>query len=215
MHTILGMKLLIVDDHPVLRAGLAAMLQQLGADTLVLQACDAAEGLATVQAHADLDAVLLDLMLPGMDGMTAIREFGKRRPDVPVIVLSSSEDPVDVRRALASGALGYIPKSARPETFLSALRFVLDGNVYVPPLMLAASEMQRGSGAPPQALSRLTERQVEVLKLLCRDLSNKEIGRQLGLSDKTVKAHITAIFRTLNVVSRSQAVSAARRAELV
>jgi two-component system nitrate/nitrite response regulator NarL len=215
LHTIAAMKLLIVDDHPVLRAGLAAMLRQLGEDTEVLQACDAAQGLSAADTHADLDAVLLDLSMPGMDGMSAIREFGKRRPDVPVIVLSSSEDPNDVRRALASGALGYIPKSARPETFLSALRFVLQGNVYVPPLMLAASEAQRGSGAAPQALSRLTERQVEVLKLLCRDLSNKEIGRALGLSDKTVKAHITAIFRTLNVVSRSQAVSAARRAELV
>ena len=209
------MKLLIVDDHPVLRAGLTAMLQQLGEDTVVLQACDAAEGLSAAEAHADLDAVLLDLMMPGMDGMAAIREFGKRRPDVPVIVLSSSEDPSDVRRALASGALGYIPKSARPETFLSALRFVLDGNVYVPPLMLDAVAAPRGAGADAEALARLTERQCEVLKLLCRDLSNKEIGRALGLSDKTVKAHITAIFRTLNVVSRSQAVSAARRAELV
>lgn len=212
-----SMKLLIVDDHAIVREGIAAMLRQAGPDTQVLQASDGAAGLQLAEAHADLDVVFLDLQMPGVDGMSAVPEFGKRRPELPVIVLSSSEDPGDVRRALALGALGYVPKSALPQTLLSALRLVLAGDIYVPPLMLDAD------GTLPDAVPRsdgarravLTERQLEVLRLLSEGLSNKEIGRVLGLSDKTVKAHITVIFRTLDVVNRTQAASAARRAALL
>src|SRR6185312_842025 len=119
------MKLLIVDDHPVLREGLAALLRQAGPETEVLLASDAADGLALVERHADLDAVVLDLMMPGMDGWRAITEFGRKRPELPVIVLSSSEDPQDARKALALGALGYVPKSASQHVLLSAIRIVL------------------------------------------------------------------------------------------
>lgn len=218
MLILVAMKLLIVDDHPVLREGLAALLQQASAQTEVLQACDDAAGLRLAEAHPDLDAVFLDLNMPGGGGMPAIQEFGRCRPDLPVIVLSSSEDPHDIRRALALGALGYIPKSASPRTILSALQLVLSGSVYVPPVMLNAMAASAGHGGGPQgpeALSNLTDRQVDVLKQLCRGLSNKEISRELNLSEKTVKAHITAIFRTLNVVNRLQAAAIARRAELV
>jgi two-component system nitrate/nitrite response regulator NarL len=210
------MKLLIVDDHAILREGLAAMLRQAGPDTEVLQACDGAEGLRIAEAELDLDAVFLDLEMPGGGGMSAIPEFGKRRPEVPVIVLSSSEDPRDVRRALALGALGYLPKSSPPRTLLSALQLVLSGNIYVPPLMLdpaAASPRPVGAGAAT-ARDSLTERQLEVLRQIGKGQSNKEIARELGLSEKTVKAHVTAIFKTLNVVNRTQAASAARQADL-
>jgi DNA-binding NarL/FixJ family response regulator len=213
------MKLLIVDDHPVLREGLAALLRQAESGTEVLQAPDDGAGLALAEAHGDLDAVFLDLNMPGSaGGMPAIQEFGRRRPDLPVIVLSSSEDPQDIRRALALGALGYIPKSASPRTILSALQLVLSGSVYVPPVMLNAMAATASPGAGPQgpaALSHLTDRQVDVLKQLCRGLSNKEISRELNLSEKTVKAHITAIFRTLNVVNRLQAAAIAREAALI
>jgi two-component system nitrate/nitrite response regulator NarL len=212
-----AMKLLIVDDHAILREGLAAMLRQAGPDTEVLQAGDGAEGVRLAETHQDLDAVFLDLEMPGVDGMSAVPELGRRRPDLPVIVLSSSEDPMDVKRALALGALGYVPKSAAPQTLLSALALVLSGNVYVPPLMLNAAVLASGaSGANGNGTrAALTERQLEVLRLLSDGLSNKEIGRALGLSDKTVKVHITTIFKTLNVVNRTQAASAARREALL
>jgi two-component system, NarL family, nitrate/nitrite response regulator NarL len=208
------MKLLIVDDHAILREGLIALLRQFERGADVLQASDTTEGLRLAEANPDLDAVFLDLNMPGQGGMEIIPVFAKRCPQLPVIVLSSSEDPDDVRLALKSGASGYVPKSASPRNILSALRFVLSGEVYVPPLMLdPASVAANGSArVVPERGERLTERQTEVLRQLCRGLSNKEISRALDLSEKTTKAHVTAIFKALGVVNRTQAAAAAKRA---
>jgi DNA-binding NarL/FixJ family response regulator len=208
------MKLLIIDDHSIMRAGLAALLEQSNADVRVLQAGDAPSGLIEIEQHPDLDAVFLDLNLPGQDGMSALADIGRRRPDLPVILLSSSEDPHDVRRGLAGGALGYLPKSASPQTLMSALQLVLAGEVYVPQIMLRTPA--QGDGAPTRANGyALTDRQVDVLRLLSRGLSNKEIGRELSIAERTIKAHVTAIFKALGVVNRTQAVEAARRATLI
>jgi DNA-binding NarL/FixJ family response regulator len=212
------MRLLIIDDHPVLRQGLVALLRQLGPETTIVEAADAHEGLRLAEVHADLDIVVLDLLMPGMDGLSALSEFGRRRPDLPVIVLSSSEEPQDARRALGEGALGYVPKSASQHTLLSAIRLVLDGEIYVPPLILAELDRTRPStlrdcandGSPI-----LTSRQVEVLRRLSEGQPNKTIANELQLSEKTVKAHITAIFKVLNVVNRTQAAAVAREAGLI
>jgi DNA-binding NarL/FixJ family response regulator len=211
------MKLLIVDDHAILREGLVALLQQFEQGANVLQASDTTEGLRLAEAHPDLDAVFLDLNMPDQGGMEIIPIFARRCPQLPVIVLSSSEGPSDVRLALKSGAFGYVPKSASPRNILSALRLVLSGEIYIPPLMLDLGPVVTdGSGrVAPEAGERLTERQTEVLRQLCRGLSNKEISRALDLSEKTTKSHITAIFKALSVVNRTQAASAARRAGIV
>jgi two-component system, NarL family, nitrate/nitrite response regulator NarL len=211
------MKLLVVDDHAILREGLVALLQQFEQGADVLQASDTTEGLRLAEAHPDLDAVFLDLNMPGQGGMEAIPVFAKRCPQLPVIVLSSSEDPGDVRLALKSGAFGYVPKSASPRNILSALRLVLAGEIYVPPLMLDLPPAATGisGSAAPDAGQRLTERQTEVLRQLCLGLTNKEISRTLDLSEKTTKSHITAIFKALGVVNRTQAAAAARRAGIV
>lgn len=217
-HDIGRMKLLIVDDHPVLRDGLAALLRNLGPDTVVLQAGGAEGALRLVDEHTDLDVVILDLLMPGMGGLSALAEFGRVRPDLPVIVLSSSEDPQDARKALAQGALGYVPKSASQNTLVSAIRLVLEGDVYVPPLILNEMETARQSqlrmrpGAPG---SILTERQIEVLRRLSEGQPNKLIAHELELSEKTVKAHITAIFKALNVVNRTQAAAVGRETGLI
>jgi two-component system, NarL family, nitrate/nitrite response regulator NarL len=211
------MKLLIVDDHAILREGLVALLQQFEQGADVLQASDTTEGLRLAEAHPDLDAVFLDLNMPDQGGMEIIPVFAKRCPQLPVIVLSSSEDPSDVRLALKSGAFGYVPKSASPRNILSALRLVLSGEIYIPPLMLDLGPVvtDGSSRVASEAGERLTERQTEVLRQLCRGLSNKEISRALDLSEKTTKSHITAIFKALSVVNRTQAASAARRAGIV
>lgn len=212
------MKLLVVDDHPIMRDGLAAVLAQLGPDATVLQAGDAAEALAVIGRHADLDAVVLDLALPGMDGLRAITEFGRARPELPVLVVSASEDARDVREALAKGALGYVPKSAAQRTLLFAIRLVLNGEVYVPPLVLSESSTPASAEPVCEAGSvrqGMTDRQIEVLRRLSEGQSNKAIARMLGLSEKTVKAHVTAIFRALNVVNRTQAAAAGRQTGLI
>ena len=211
------MKLLVVDDHPLFRDGLAALLRQANPETQVFQACDSEAGVEMAQSRGDLDAVFVDLMMPGLNGEAAVKEFAKRRPELPVIVLSSSENPSDVKRVLNAGALGYIPKSASPQTVLSALQLVLTGNIYVPPVLAHAPEgaaNQPSSGAKSLVLTQLTERQVDVLKLLSDGLANKEISARLGIAEKTVKAHVAAIFKTLNVVNRTQAANAAREMEL-
>jgi two-component system nitrate/nitrite response regulator NarL len=212
------MKLLIVDDHPVLRDGLAALLQQAGPDTTILQARDALQGLALADSCTDLDVIILDLEMPGMKGLQALSEFGRKRPDIPVIVLSSSEDPRDVRQSLASGALGYVPKSASQQVLLSAIRLVLNGDLYIPALILdedSLSAGQRVRNAESVGARLLTQRQIEILQLLSEGMPNKTIATALNLSVKTVKVHITTIFRTLNVVNRTQAAAAGRKAGII
>src|ERR1700722_15661346 len=212
------MKILIVDDHPIYRKGLIALLDQMEPDTALLQANDAAQALALISGNDDLDVVILDLVIPGMDGLRAIAEFGKIRPELPVIILSSSENPADVRAALANGALGYVPKSAAEHTLLSAIRVVLNGDIYVPPFVLlqigpghsAGLTVESGSDRPV-----LTERQIEVLRRISAGQLNKIIAVELGLSEKTVKSHITAIFKALNVMNRSQAAAVARKAGFI
>jgi two-component system, NarL family, nitrate/nitrite response regulator NarL len=212
------MRLLVVDDHPIVREGLAAFLEKLGPDTGVLQAADAPRALALAAEHPDLDVVILDLALPGLNGMSAIAEFGRVRPELPVIVLSASEDARQAREALAQGALGYVPKSASRQTLVSAIQLVLNGEIYVPPLILngtaAAQPMAQGACAS-QIRPLLTDRQIDVLRRLSAGQPNKTIARDLELSEKTVKAHITAIFRALNVVNRTQAAAAGRGAGLI
>jgi two-component system, NarL family, nitrate/nitrite response regulator NarL len=207
------MKLLVVDDHPVLRGGLCALLLQLEKEVVVLQAGDAEQGLALVIEHTDLDIVILDIAMPGMDGFQTMKELGRLRPELPVIVLSFSENPKDVREALAHGALGYVPKSANQHTLLGAVRLVMNGDIYVPPLMVDEIDTKRLTHFRSRESTGklvLTDRQVTVLRSISLGRSNKTIAFELGLSEKTIKAHITAIFKILSVINRAQAIAAGR-----
>jgi DNA-binding NarL/FixJ family response regulator len=201
------MKLLIVDDHSILREGVAEILRQSEAKTEVLQAQTIAQGLTLAAQHDDLSAILLDISFPGASGLSGIGEFAAITA-APVIILSSSEDAGVVRQALHLGARGYVAKSASSQTLVAALHKVLAGQLHIPPFA-QTGEMgsSRGGG--------LTQRQLEVLQAICGGLSNKDIGLKLELSEKTVKVHVTAIFRALNVVNRTQAVNAARAAKLI
>ena len=195
------MKVLIIDDHAVVRAGVAAVLREMASETVILQAGDTATGSALAGEHSDIDLVLLDLMLPDGSGMAALVRFGERHPLLPVVVFSASESVADVRRALDLGALGYVPKSSSPSTLVAALKLVLEGEIYVPAFVMR-SHPNDGAGVGPQG--SLTRRQTEVLALIIEGLANKQIAHRLGLSEKTVKAHVTAVLRALNVKSRAQ-----------
>ncbi len=194
------MKILVVDDHAVVREGVAALLRQAIVDLTILHANDARSGLEAATLH-EPDLVLLDLAMPGTAGMTALEIFGQQHPGLPVVVLSSSEAQADVRAAIGLGALGYVPKSAPPTTLIAALKLVMTGEIYVPALMAFGS----AAAARVDNLDKLTERQRHVLDLIAEDATNKQIAHRLGISEKTVKAHVTVILRVLNVSSRAAA----------
>ena len=204
------MKILVVDDHAVVREGLVAVMRQAYGDAVVLQASTSVAALALAGESLDIDLVLLDLMMPGAVGMETLGAFGERHPDLPIIVVSSSESSIDVRRAMALGALGYVPKSANSATLLAAVTLVLAGEVYVPPFMVREGGTTIGICAEATQPLALTERQRDVLKLISLAATNKDIAFKLQLSEKTVKAHVTAIFRTLGVINRAQAARVAQ-----
>ncbi|MDT9001954.1 response regulator transcription factor [Paucibacter sp. APW11] len=204
------MKLLIVDDHPMVRAGVASTLQCIDQGLELLQAADGVEALNLLAEHQDIALVVLDLRMAGMAGFAVLEQLRQQHAGVPVLVLSSSESADDVRRALKAGARGYCPKSSSPATVVAAVRLVLSGEIYVPPFMAQAAE------APLQPqLGDMTPRQRDVLQELCNGKSNKEIARALGMQEKTVKGHVSALFRQLHVVHRLQAVEVARASGLV
>ena len=207
------MKVLVVDDHPLIRQALLVVLTQLDADLEVLEAGNVQDALALAEANSDLSVVLLDIHLPGVSGLDALQAFRDRAPAVPVVVISASEDPADITRALDSGAMGFIPKSQSSQVMISALRLVLAGGVYLPPEMVRRSPRAGGAAAPPPAAAGtsyrdlgLTERQAQVLALLIQGMPNKLICRELDLAEGTVKIHITAILKALKVSNRTQAV---------
>lgn len=197
------MKILIVDDHGVVREGLATVLRAALPDAQILQAADGASALAVTAAHLDFDLVLMDLALPDATGLSAVESFLTAHPATPLMVVSSSEARADVRSALELGALGYVAKSAGTSTLAAAVRLVLSGEVYVPPFMARAE--QTAAQRQPSAVQELTDRQRAVLNLVRDGASNKQIAYGLGVTEGTVKAHLTAIFRTLGVANRDEA----------
>ena len=210
------MKILIVDDHPLILEALRHVLRALDSEIEVLEARDTSEALAFAQAESDIDLALLDLGLPGKTGLEALHELRSKQPDLPVVVLSATEDPDTVLGAVDAGAMGFISKATRNDVLVNALRIVLSGAVYLPPQLL----QHRGTGADREAVRPssltyrdvgLTDRQAEVLSLLIQGKSNKLICRELGLAEGTVKIHVTAILKALNVVNRTQAVVAVSR----
>ncbi len=220
----MSLKVLVIDDHPLVQEGVAAALETLGTETQVLSARDGEQGLQLAAANPDLDLVLLDLALPGTSGFGLITRIHQHHPSLPVIVLSALEDPDSVRHAIRAGAMGFVPKSADTRVLIDVLREVLEGNVSVPPsLQGGAASAANGSGGasaedssyPLPDITQLTVRQLEVLSRVCQGKTNKQIATELGLSEKTVKAHVTAIFKVLGVVNRTQAVLVARRVGMV
>jgi DNA-binding NarL/FixJ family response regulator len=216
------LKVLVVDDHPLVRDAMAQLVAQLGRHVEVMEAPDCMVGLETARAHPDLDLVLLDLNLPGLRGIPALQRFRREHPAAPVVILSMFRDRDTVTEAIRHGAMGFIPKSSGRETIVQALRLVLSGSIYLPP-EAAVGEVRPEDAALAGTLAHvrgagdlgLTARQGQVLALMMKGNSNKEICRTLGLAERTVKAHVTAVLNALKVTSRTQAVIAATRIGLV
>jgi DNA-binding NarL/FixJ family response regulator len=204
-------RILVCDDHPVFREGLRDALAELSAE--VVEAADCAGALRAVDADPGLDLVLLDLAMPGADGWTAFRALRGRHPSVPVVIVSANDDPAAMRRALDEGAAGFVPKSAPVAVLRNALRLVLAGGVYVPAAALGAAPAPAAAptGAPLGAERRraraaeLTPRQLDVLVLMSRGLTNREIAGALGIAEGTVKTHARTLFEVLDVSNRTEA----------
>jgi DNA-binding NarL/FixJ family response regulator len=212
-------KILVVDDHPLILEALRHVLAQLETALEVFDAPSAEAGRRLIDEHPDAGLLLLDLTLPGADGFALLGAFRAAHPAVPVVVLSASERHVDVLRALDMGAMGYIPKRSTNSVMLQALRLVLSGGIYVPAAAIgadAATVRTPPAAVParPRTTPRelgLTERQAEVLGCILQGLPNKLICRRLALAEGTVKIHVAAILRALNVHNRTQAVIEASR----
>lgn len=207
------MRVLLVDDHPLLRDALEQVVRDVVPQAEVLRAGDCEHALALADADPRIDLLLLDLNLPGLAGIPALKAWRLRHPAVPVLVLSADGSPPTVLAALAAGAAGFVPKSTPSALMAGALRLVLDGGRYLPPEVLAAAPGRPAARtvAPTPATLGLTPRQIDVLRLVARGAPNKAIGRELGMAERTVKAHVTAALRALRVSSRTQlALEAAR-----
>ena len=227
-----GMKVLLIDDHPLILAALQNVIQGLGDNVSVVGVSSARAAREALVSHSDFDLVLLDLQLGDADGFDVLAEFRRSYPAVPVVVVSASDRTSDVIRSIDLGAMGFVPKRASNETLFEALHMVMSGGIYVPPMSMggqspsgpsstasdpdsalravrdaaAGSAFQRPT-AGLEALG-LTPRQTEVLALLLQAKPNKLIARELNLSVETVKDHVAAVLRALNVSSRTQAVLA-------
>lgn len=208
------MQLLLADDHALFREGFRLLLQRLEPDVRIVEASSFDKALACALETPDLDIALLDLSMPGMNGVDGVARFRARLPEVPLVVISASEDPGDILQALDAGALGYIPKSSSSQVMLSALRLVLAGGVYVP-----VSALHEPAAAGPAHRARegvqLTDRQIDVLRLIVLGKSNKAIARDLRLSEGTIKIHLASIYRALNASNRTEAAMAAQRLGLL
>ena len=210
------MKILVIDDHVLIREALRGVLRELkGEAAVILEASDSRQAMRHIEQNPDVELVLLDLGLPDRDGLEMLSELGKRYPTTSVVVLSAKQDRDTVMEALDLGALGFIPKSGQREVMLSAFNLIFSGGVYIPPEILNRREPATAPRAAP-ALSKagaadlgLTERQIEVLALMMQGKSNKAISRVLDLAEPTVKIHVSAILKALKVANRTEAVIAA------
>jgi len=223
------MKVLLVDDHPLILSALQAVIQGLGDDVAVFGVASADEARQALKRDADFDLVLLDLALGEADGFEVLSEMRAGYPALPVVVVSATERTSDVIRAIDMGAMGFVPKRASNRDLFEALRMVMSGGVYIPPMMLGLPPPPPGGDTVPAVMRRvpeqqtqapephglrnfeslgLTPRQADVLALLLKGLPNKLIARELSLSVETVKDHVAAVLRTLGVNSRTQAVLA-------
>jgi DNA-binding NarL/FixJ family response regulator len=204
------MKILLADDHKLVRAGLVLVLKQMEDGIELLEAGTGREAVALIEANAGIDLVLMDLDLPDGSGLEALVAIKAKGLKVPVVILSAMEDQAMVSRAMELGARGFIPKSASGEVMVNSLRLVLSGGICLPPGYGETVQGEKNAQLP-----NLTHRQLEVLRFMAQGNSNKEIARELGISENTVRVHISAIISALDATNRTEAAYSAMRLGLI
>jgi DNA-binding NarL/FixJ family response regulator len=199
-------EILIADDHPLFREALGRAVRRAAGEATIHEAGDVATLMRALESHPDGDLLLLDLNMPGAHGFSALVSIRSAYPTVPIVMVSANDDAATVNRALALGAAGFIPKSVDADTLSAAVAKVLGGDTWVPPGLGAAPGMSEEDRDAARRLASLTPQQFRVLGLVCSGLLNKQIAYELDVSEATVKAHMTAILRKLDVYTRTQAV---------
>lgn len=210
------MKILVADDHKLVRDGLKPFLQELAPDVEVLDAANMDEALAVASAVPDLGLVLLDLMMPGMDGLKGLEALRAKCPGVPVVIVSGFSSRDHVVAAVQAGAAGFIPKTVSGTAMVNALRLVLSGEKYLPsstffddpanPTMMMPPMLGRAAGGVPAPFDKLSRREAEILALLVEGRTNKEIALCLDLQEITIKVHLRNVYRKIGAANRAQAV---------
>lgn len=209
------MKILLADDHRLIRENLGEFLVQLEPDVEVLEAGDFQEAYDLAAADPGIDLAILDLVMPGMNGLEGLAKLRKILPEVPIVIMSGVASRVQAVRVLDQGAAGFIPKTIGGQAMLSALRLVLAGEKYLPEMVLGVSQEEAYESGAGQAGANLTRREREVLAHLVEGVSNKSIARQLKIREVTVKVHLQSVYKKLGVANRTQAVTAAVQRNLV
>ena len=200
-------RIIIVDDHPLFRRALNQALASSLDGAEIVEAGSLDELTAKLAEDSAIDLVLLDLSMPGVQGLSGLLFVRAQYPEVPVVIVSASEDPATIRGAISFGASGFVPKSQPVEGIRTAVRKVLDGEIWVPSDIDLANQAKEASELIGR-LSTLTPQQVRVLMMLGEGLLNKQIAYRLNVSEATIKAHVSAILQKLGVDSRTQAVIA-------
>lgn len=206
------MRILVIEDHTLVREGLLLALKALeehGAPAEILGARDAEEAAALLAANDDFDLILLDLMLPGTSGMAFLGVIRKRHPHIPVVILSALDDGETVMKSIRHGAAGFVSKASPTDTLLGALREVLAGEIWLPLEYRELTGKHRRAKTTAERFG-LTKSQSRVLELLAEGKTNREIGELLDVTEGTVKIHVSAIFKAMNVSNRSQALLVAQ-----
>ncbi len=213
------MKLLIIDDHPLFLEGIGLLLRQIGEYFETIEVDSAPAGLEKLEQESDIGLVLVDIAMPGMSGFEFIEELEQRNATVPVAILSATTNLYDVKKAIEMGAVGFISKTSDKEEMRKALETIFSGEVYIPSGLEDELEaLMAADDNDPEAALRararqmgITRRQHQVLQLLARGYTNRRIAEELNLTERTVKAHVSALFTLLNVRNRTECVLEADR----
>ena len=210
------MNILLADDHDLVRDGITSFLKTAAPEVEIAQAKDFAEALSIVDGDTPVELTILDLNMPGMNGLSGLTVMRQKHPEIPVVILSGSVKRSDVLNALEHGASGYLLKTLSGKSLINALLLIMSGEKYIPSALLEddgsntrPGEIDLDGLAPDNPLRQLTNREREVLALLTKGLSNKEIAKQLTVREITVKVHLTGIFKKLGAANRTQAVKIA------
>jgi DNA-binding NarL/FixJ family response regulator len=206
-------KLVIADDHPLFRGALREAVSAVFAGIEIAEAGSFEEVARLLDRGGEVDLILLDLTMPGVRGFSGLMYLRAQYPSVPIVVVSANDDPAVIRRCMDFGASGFIPKTLAVEPMRGAIARVLEGGVWTPPDVDLESAADAETAELMGRLARLTPQQVRVLMMLSEGLLNKQIAYELGVSEATVKAHVSAILQKLGVESRTQAVIAAAKIE--